>query len=675
MPGKQDNQLNFWQELKRRKVVRLIPVYCASAFVLLELVDIIAGPFGLPDWTLKLVVVVLSIGLVISVILSWVYDITPDGVKKTGPATGEDEKIKETPAKTLNWKIISFISAIIIIGLLILNILGIRKNKEDLSGQEKSIAVLPFVNDSQDEENTYFINGIMEEILLNLQTIKDLRVPGRTSVEQFRNPSKSIPEIAKELGVNYIVEGSGQKYGNTIRLRIQLLDGSKDKHLWGDSYEQEIISSEDIFSMQSQIAKSIATELKAIITPREEQLIDNALTSSLTAYDYYLHGKDILLIAYTQDDYQKAARFFQHAIEADPDFASAYVGLAYSALSTRMYGSGPEIWQDSAWSLNTKALALNPELDEALFQRSIFNNLWGYHDKAREGFEEVLKINPNFGGAMIALGEYLMNDVETFEEGLQLTIDGILLELDRKEPRFFLTWGEIYLDIGEPEKAKKYFKQAIKLQPDSYQAYEGLYAISSQESNYEEQLINIKKMVEIERNPNSLDQLAWTYFRHGNFAEAEKSWLELGELVSKFDDKFFAAPYKHRLAYIMWQTDRKDEAQKLFDEKISDNLNMIKKGIHSNYGMYYDLAAVYAFLGKEDEAIKWFRVAADSGFFDVGFIKSDPLLEKFQHNPQFQELINNRTNIQTTEKEKNLTELEIVKKRIRDLEEKGILNL
>jgi len=675
MPGKQNNPLKFWQELKRRKVVRVIPVYCASAFVLLELIDIIAEPFGLPDWTLKLVVVILLVGLVISVILSWVYDITPDGVKKTGSATGVDKKIEETPAKTLNWKIISFISAIIIIGLLVMNILGISKNKKDLSEQEKSIAVLPFVNDSQDQENAYFINGIMEEILLNLQTIKDLRVPGRTSVEQYRNPTKSIPEIAKELGVNYIVEGSGQKYGNTIRLRIQLLDGRKDKHLWGVSYEQEIISTEDIFSMQSGIAKSIAAELKAIITPREEQLIDEASTSSLTAYDYYLHGKEILLIAYTQDDFQKAARFFQHAIEEDPEFASAYVGLAYTALSTRMYGSGPEIWQDSAWALNTKALALNPQLDEALYQRSTFYNLWGYHDKAREGFEEVLKINPNFGGAKIALGEYLMNEMETFEEGLQLTIDGLLLELDRKEPRFFLTWGALYLDIGEPEKAKKYYRQAIKLQPDSYQAYEGLYAISNQERNYEEQLINVKKMVEIERNPNSLDQLAWTYFRLANYAEAEKTWLELGELVSKFDDIFYAAPYKHRLAYIMWQTGRKDEAQKLFDEKISDNLNMINKGIHSNYGMYYDLAAVYAFLGEEEEAIKWFRSAADSGFFDVEFIMSDPLLEDFQRNPQFLELINNKINIQNTEKEKNFAELEIVKKRIRDLEGKGILNL
>ena len=128
MPEKPDNPLNFWQEMKRRKVVRVVPVYCAAAFVLLELVDIIAEPFGLPDWTLKLVAVLLSIGLVISIIFSWVYDITPEGVKKTGPTTGATGKIKETPAKILNWKIISYISVIIIIGLLILNWHLLKKN-------------------------------------------------------------------------------------------------------------------------------------------------------------------------------------------------------------------------------------------------------------------------------------------------------------------------------------------------------------------------------------------------------------------------------------------------------------------------------------------------------------------------------------------------------------------
>jgi len=145
---------------------------------------------------------------------------------------------------------------------------------------EKSVAVLPFRNDSHDEENTYFINGLMEEILNNLQKIKDLRVISRTSVEQYRNQTKTIPEIAKELGVNYIVEGSAQKYGNSFRLRTQLIMAAKENHLWGESYQQKITEVEDIFIVQSQIAEKIAQELKVIITPEEKQLIEKIPTKN-----------------------------------------------------------------------------------------------------------------------------------------------------------------------------------------------------------------------------------------------------------------------------------------------------------------------------------------------------------------------------------------------------------
>ena len=159
-------------------------------------------------------------------------------------------------------------------------------------GQDKkSIAVLPFINDSPDQENTYFINGVMEEILNNLQKIKDLRVISRTSVEQYREKKKPIKEIAQELGVNYIVEGSGQKYGSSFRLRTQLIMAEHESHLWGESFQQKITEVEDIFNIQTKIAETIAHELKAIITPEEKQLIEKTPTSNNEAYEAYLKGR------------------------------------------------------------------------------------------------------------------------------------------------------------------------------------------------------------------------------------------------------------------------------------------------------------------------------------------------------------------------------------------------
>ena len=156
---------------------------------------------------------------------------------------------------------------------------------------EKSVAILPFKNDSKDEENTYFINGLMEEVLNNLQKIKDLRVISRTSVEQYRNQTKPVPEIAKELGVNYIVEGSGQKYGSSFRLRVQLIMAEHESHLWGESFQKTITEVEDIFNIQIKIAESIAEELKAVISPEEKKLIEKIPAADIEVYDEYLKAR------------------------------------------------------------------------------------------------------------------------------------------------------------------------------------------------------------------------------------------------------------------------------------------------------------------------------------------------------------------------------------------------
>ena len=222
---------HFWQELKRRNVVRVVTVYAGAAFVILELVDIVAEPLKLPSWLLPVVIVLLSIGFIIAVILSWIYDIHPEGgMVKTEPAY--KIKIEDIPKSSNSWKIASYISFVVIVALIVLNIIPRTGKKEIL---EKSIAVLPFQNDSPDQE-MYFINGIMEEILDNLCKIADLRVVSRSSVEQYRNEPKPIPVVAEEMDVGYILEGSGQRDGDNIRLTVQLLDARKDQHIWSESY-------------------------------------------------------------------------------------------------------------------------------------------------------------------------------------------------------------------------------------------------------------------------------------------------------------------------------------------------------------------------------------------------------------------------------------------------------
>ncbi len=174
--------------------------------------------------------------------------------------------------------------------------------------------------------NKYFIEGTMEAILDNLWKIADLTVISRTSVEQFRNTTKSISEIAKQLNVNYILEGSGQKYGNDIRLTVQLIDAVNDKHIWSSPYEGVAVN---IFKLQSQISEAIAAELKAVITPQEKQLIEKTPTANLAAYEAYLQGK-FYWRKFTPNDQEVALQYFEHAKEKDPEFALAYAGICMS---------------------------------------------------------------------------------------------------------------------------------------------------------------------------------------------------------------------------------------------------------------------------------------------------------------------------------------------------------
>jgi len=218
--------------------------------VTLELVSIIVEPLKLPEWTLPFFIVLLCVGFIIAIILSWIYDINPEGgIVKTEPA--HKAKEEEKPVGSNSWKIASYISFVVIVALIVLNAIPKGDRLDDFPILEKSIAVLPFINDSPDQERMYFINGIMEAILDNLCKIEDLRVPGRTSVEQYRDNPKPIPVVAEEMNVSYVLEGSEHRDGNNVRLFVQLLDGKNDKHIWSKSYDADI---EEIFSMQSEIA-------------------------------------------------------------------------------------------------------------------------------------------------------------------------------------------------------------------------------------------------------------------------------------------------------------------------------------------------------------------------------------------------------------------------------------
>jgi TolB-like protein len=273
---------------------------------------------------------------------------------------------------------------------------GFKPLKARPAHPEKSIAVLPFINDSPDQENTYFVNGVMEEILNNLQKIKDLRVISRTSVEQYRERKKPVSEIAEDLGVNYIVEGSAQKYGPAFRLRAQLIMAAEETHLWGQSFQQKITDVEDIFNIQITIAKSIAEELQAVISPEEKRLIEKMPVADLTVYDDFLKARSHIYDG-RRESLNKALEFLNSGVAKNPDWAPLYAGLAEVWLWIQQNGfEQPSITAPQIIENLNKALALDPDLAEAHYLSAMIAHLvdWDWEKSERE-FLKALAINPN----------------------------------------------------------------------------------------------------------------------------------------------------------------------------------------------------------------------------------------------------------------------------------------
>jgi TolB-like protein/Tfp pilus assembly protein PilF len=451
----------FWKELKRRKVVRVITVYAAIAFGILQLVDIIGPSLKWPDWTMSFVIVLLCIGFVISVFVSWVYDITPAGVKKTKPVSVEKHIDQTTTPTSSGWKIATYVSGVIIIALLTFNIL-IRIKSKDLTKPEKTIAVLPFRNLSNDTTQLYFCDGFMEEILDNLQAIKSFVVRSRTSSDQYRDTKKSITTIGNELNASYLIEGSVGRDGNNLKIWVQLINSKADKRIWSKDYTREM---KQIFSLQSEIAKDISTELKAVLSPDEIEKIDKEPTGNLEAYNYFLQGNYYYNKSYASQDYRTAIQLYEKAIELDPRFALVYTQLARCHLAQYWF------YQDHSNNLLLKckqeideAFGIDPDLSQAHLALGIYYYC-GYlkYAEALEQFEIILKEQPKNSEA-----KYWSANVHRRAGNWEISKSEYVnaFELDPRSSRVAFNVGETFDLLRDYAKAEEYYNKAVMLQPD-----------------------------------------------------------------------------------------------------------------------------------------------------------------------------------------------------------------
>jgi TolB-like protein/Tfp pilus assembly protein PilF len=404
-----------------------------------------------------------------------------------------------------------------------------KRHLTDQARLEKSIAILPFINDSPDQENTYFINGVMEEILNNLQKIKDLRVISRTSSEQYRGQKRPISEIAQELGVNYIVEGSGQKYGNTFRLRAQLIMAEHESHLWGESFQQKITDVEDIFNIQIKIAESIAAELKAAITPEEKRLIEKIPSADLEVYDEYLKARSYWK-EFTRESLYKALEFLNSGVEKNPGWAPLYAGLAEVWMWIQQDGyelptvAGPKIFEN----LN-KAMELDPDLAEAHHLSAMIAQLveWDW-EKSEKEFLKTLAINPNNSLSRLFYAQLLLiqqrNDEALAHAKLALSLDPLNFETK-------LLYSGTMVQAGDFKTGLSAAEEALAAYPENKAAYNMIELAAYQLKEYDKVINAVKYTLPFSIEEAAFEVIKRIYSESGFVPAYEKIMKQLEEFA------------------------------------------------------------------------------------------------------------------------------------------------
>src|ERR671937_62872 len=321
------NAKNFFAELQRRNVYRVAVAYGVVSWLLVQIATQVFPFFEIPNWATRLVVIVLLLGFPVALVFGWIYELTPEGIKRTGEVEPYESILRQTGRK-LDFIVIAVL--LVVIGLLLFNAFRQSKAPQLASAPAKSIAVLPFENLSDDPNNAFFTDGVQDEILTDLSKIADLKVISRTSVMQYKGgTARNLREIAQQLGVAHLVEGSVQRVANRVRVNAQLIDARDDAHLWAQTYDRDL---SDVFAIQSEIAKTIADQLRAKILPREKSAIEQPPTKDVPAYDLYVRATAAIDSApesqNLKENLLEGVSLLDRAIARDPDFFVAYCKLA-----------------------------------------------------------------------------------------------------------------------------------------------------------------------------------------------------------------------------------------------------------------------------------------------------------------------------------------------------------
>src|SRR5437867_2291256 len=458
---------NFLSELKRRNVYKVAVAYIVAGWALSQGIAQVFPVFEIPNWIIRLIVLLIIIGLPIALVLAWTFEITPHGIKRTETA---DAMPATARRKKHVWVYVVMLGGLFSIGLFFLGRYTARDTAsaartEAATVSQKSIAVLPFDNLSRDPDNAYFCEGVQDEILTRLAKVADLKVISRTSTQHFKSTPDNLPQIAKQLGVTNILEGSVQKASDQVRVNVQLINALTDAHLWADTYDRKLT---DIFAVESEIAKTIAETLQARLSGSEKSSIAKAPTANPEAYELYLKGR-FFWNKRTGADLRKAIEYFNQAVAKDPNYALAYVGLSDSYLLLPNYGStSSQEALPPARTAAKKALALDDSLAEAHASLGLLATIELDLNRALSELERAVQLKPNYATAhhWLALADMTLARFDpAIREGKRA------IELDPLSVIINADFSWLYLCARRYDEAEAQARKTLEIDPHFFLAH------------------------------------------------------------------------------------------------------------------------------------------------------------------------------------------------------------
>lgn len=534
------NSQSFFAELRRRNVYKVAAAYIVAGWALSQGIAQVFPVFDVPNWAIRALVMLIIAGLPVALVLAWMFEITPQGIKRT--ATADALPASERPKK-YGWIYVVIIGVAFSMGLFFLGryTAGTPRHSDTARATPaKSIAVLPFDNLSRDPDNAYFTEGVQDEILTRLAKISDLKVISRTSTQNFKSAPENLGDIAKQLGVSNVLEGSVQRVADQVRVNVQLINAVTDEHLWADTYDRKLT---DIFGVESEIAQNVAQALQAKLTGSEKSLIAKKPTENQEAYELYLKGR-FFWNKRTGVDLRKAIEYFQEAIAKDRNYALAYAGVADSYLLLPNYGG--DSTQESITQARPalkKALELDDSLAEAHASAGLLDTLELRLERALGDFERAIQLNPNYATAhhWLALGHMSLGHFDpAIAEGKRA------LELDPLSRIINADFGWIYLNARRYDEAEAQVRKTLEIDANFFLAHFYLGIVLQVKGRVAQAIPEFQKAFDLNDDLYALAMLANAYARNGQREEADKVLAQL----NKEAKSRHVAPYAWAVAYL-----------------------------------------------------------------------------------------------------------------------------